>query len=267
TNAQMLNDNNSWNVLTYPSGLDQYKRTFQVCLDGDSIVGEYSYKKVFSDQAEQSGVKKYEGLIREQGEKVYLIPNYSEEEYLLYDFSLTEGMEFECVDAWSPNTELFYVKEVDYIKLGDKEKKRIRLASYGSWGEIIWIEDVGSLCSPLYPCGPLAPGAIHELLCSYQGDELIYKNPDYSECYYDYSVLKETIVDDDYSVSPNPVEDVLVVSGNDISQVDIFDVSGKKVYAQPDGKEINMTSFPKGTYIINVYDSKDVVRSFKVIKK
>ena len=48
-----------------------------------------------------------------------------------------------------------------------------------------WIEDIGSLAGLFYPCGVLAPGSNRILLCYFQNNELMYKNPVYSECYYD----------------------------------------------------------------------------------
>jgi len=233
--ATIVNDNSSWAVLTfswYAGDTLWCVYTEYVYFAGDSIVAEKSYKKVFSCDDKLHENIKYEGLIREQNKKTYFIPVNSETEYLLYDFSLEEGMSFEYNGG--PISKTLYVSSVDFVEVNGSIKKRIQIKEHPSAEYEIddtWIEEIGSLYGILYPCIRLfSGGAGKELLCHYQNGELIYKNPAYFECYYDPGVnlsnlSVQTIVIDDCSIYPNPVDNILTVfsSNNTIKRIEIFD--------------------------------------------
>lgn len=276
----IVNNNSSWATLIY--GLGAYNipccvETQYVCFDGDSTIAAISYKKVFSYNDKLHENIKYEGLIREQEQKTYFIPAKSEVEYLLYDFSLEDGMNFEY-KSWEfggQEPAIFYVSTVDSFEVNGSIKKRIqiKLSSDAERIEDTWIEEIGSLSGILYPCyRSFVAGSVRELLCYYQDDELFYKNPAYPECYYDNPddiTSVQTIVIDDYNIYPNPVNDALTVfsSHNPILRIEIFDASGKKVYSQAYKDAINVSSFSKGLYLLKVYDINAKVSVFKIIKK
>ena len=99
-----------------------------------------------------------------------------------------------------------------------------------------------------------------------------YKNPVYSECYYDNKediTSVQTLTIDSCSVFPNPVDDTLNISylNNAISRIEIFDNLGRKVYSQAYKDTINVSSFSKGLYLLIVYDTNEQVSVFKIIKK
>ena len=281
TNAQtfnntIVNDNSSWAILGQVVCPECPVWTQYVYFDGDSIVADYSYKKVFSCDDKLHESVKYEGLIRELNKKTYFMPNNTEKEYLLYDFSLEEGMSFEYVEPY-PEYELpvsLYVKKVDFVEINGVQLKQIQFTEHPLYDYIraTWIENIGSLHGLFYPCGVLNPGSLRELLCYFQNNELIYKNPNYSECYYDNPediTSVQTVVIDDCNIYPNPIDDILTVfsSNNTISLIEIFDVSGKKVYSQTYRDAINVSSFSKGLYLLKIYDTNKQISSFKIIKK
>ena len=195
SNNTIVNDNSSWATLVYGLGawdIPCCVETQYTYFDGDSIFNGKTYKKVFSCNDQLHENIKYEGLIREQNKKTYFIPNNSETEYLLYDFSLEEGMSFEYKywDFGGTESEIFYVSSVDFVEVNGSTKKRIQIkvVSHAEWILDTWIEEIGSLSGILYPCHRrFMSGGVKWLLCYYQNDELIYKNPIYSECYYDNS--------------------------------------------------------------------------------
>jgi hypothetical protein len=85
-NNTIVNDNNSWAILTYGLGAFDIPccvKTHYVFFENDSLFSGNSYKKVFSyeDQLHENLI--YKGLMREQDEKTYFIPANSETEYLL----------------------------------------------------------------------------------------------------------------------------------------------------------------------------------------
>jgi len=192
-NEENMNVSNtivSWATLTY--GLGSYNmpccvKTQYVYFEGDSTIATVLYKKVFSCDDKLHENIKYEGLIREQNQRTYFIPANSKTEFLLYDFSLEGGMSFEY-KYWGfggTESEIFYVNSVDSVNVNGYIKKRMQINS--EYDEIVdtWIEGIGSLSGILYPCyRSFLNGGVRELLC-FQNNELVYKNPEYLECYYD----------------------------------------------------------------------------------
>lgn len=184
TNAQILNntivnDNSSWATLAY--GLGMYNipycvSTEYVYFESDSIIEDVSYKKVFSCNDSLHENIAFEGLIREQERKTYFIPADSLTEYLLYDFSLEEGIGFEYWDFRTRESSLLYVITVDSIEVNGLMKKRLQIsASPSATGRVLdtWVENLGSLNGILYPCYNLSSVGIRNLLCCYQNEELI----------------------------------------------------------------------------------------------
>ncbi|MCL2511862.1 MAG: hypothetical protein FWF09_07420 [Bacteroidales bacterium] len=188
----IVNDNFSWATLLYVPCPEIWcnVRTQYVYFEGDSIVGDIVYRKVFSCSDKLHENIKCEGLIREQREKTYFIPYSFETEYLLYDFSLEAGMMFEYKywDFGGTESATFFVSFVDFVEINGAMKKRIQIkaSSDDEWVVDTWIEEIGSMSGILYPCyQSFLDGEVKSLLCCYQSNELIYKNPVYSECYYD----------------------------------------------------------------------------------
>jgi len=190
-NNTIVNDHSAWSVLSTVVCPECPVSTQYIYFDGDSTVAAHSYKKVFSCNDKLHENINYEGLIREQDQKTYFIPVNSKKEYLFYDFSLKEGMTFKYIEPEVmpeyERTVSFYVKKVGFIEINGVQKKQIQLTASppNDYLYATWIENIGSLAGLFYPCGVINPGNKRELLCYYQNDELIYKNPNYSECYYD----------------------------------------------------------------------------------
>jgi len=250
--------------------------TQYVYFEGDSIFQEYIYKKVFSCDDKLHENIKYEGLIREQNKKTYFIPNNFEKEYLMYDFSLEEGMNFEYVEPQvMPEYEFpisLYVKKIDLVEINGVQLKQIQFSNiYVPTIDVTWVEKIGSLAGLFYPCGVLNPGANRTLLCYSQNNELIYKNPNYSECYYDKAedfTSTQTTKIEDFYIFPNPVDDLLTVSStNTVSRIDIFDVLGKQICSLDNKNTVDVSSFPKGLYLFKVYGTEGEYSLFKIIKK
>lgn len=273
-NRTIVNDNSTWSVLGTIVASNGRVWTQYVYFEGDSIVGVNSFKKVFScDDSLHENIT-YEGLIREEDKKTYFIPVNSDSAYLLYDFSLTEGTVFEYQNYQTQEIDSLYVKHIDSIAINGALKTRIQLISPPPYDNRIvetWIEHIGSLSGIIYVKHNLfLDGVSYILLCYYQDGELVYKNPDYSECYYEGNVAVETNINtSNITVYPNPTNDCFIISDpqQSLSSVEIFDVFGKKVYSQLHGNTIDASSFSKGLYVIKIYDINKQVAVFKIIKK
>jgi hypothetical protein len=276
-NNTIVNDNSTWSVLGRVVAPVGRVWTQYIYFDGDSIIGIHSFKKVFScDDSLHKNIK-YEGLIREEDKKTYFIPVNFDSAYLLYDFSLAEGTVFEYQDYQFQEKYSLYVKHIDTIEINGILKTRIRLTMPPpNDNQIVdtWIENIGTLSRLLYETYKLVfDGVSYALLCYYQEDELAYKNPDYFKCYYDdpkeLLSIETNLNTSNVAVYPNPTNDYFILSDpkQSISNVEIFDVFGKKVYSQLHGNTIDASAFSKGLYIVKIYSINKQVSVLKIIKK
>ena len=272
----MVDDNNSWAVLWYSLyGPTSSTWTEYFYFDGDTAVGEHSYKKVFScnDQLHENIL--YRGLMREENRQTYF--NRSGTETLMYDFSLEERMSFEYENYMQPaNPPIsLYVKFVDYVEINGSMKKRIQITETPDAERILdtWIEGIGSLNGILYSCREVIYGnggdVILKLLCFHQNGELVYRDPDYSECYYEGYLADLPVEKNGLSVYPNPTSGELRVTSDElqVTRIEIFDIVGKMVYGQAYEHTIDISFLPTGLYFLKVYDTNEQVSVIKIIKR
>lgn len=281
-NAQIVNDNSSWNMLSLytKNGLVHIpQHTTKIYFDGDSLLNSKTYKKVFHCFDDEFCLNPiFYGLIREENQKTYFVFSDETKEYLLYDFSVELGdiIKFDIPGVPMEVEEEFrtfsrQVHSIDYININGVLKKRIKLAYLNSESIVnIWIENLGSL-SNFYTIDTRV-GYSYALSCYFQDNELVYKNPNYSECYYNNPAdipSVQTVVLDDCYIYSNLVDDILTISSsnNIISQIEIFDISGKKVYSHTYKESIDMSSFSKGLYLLKMYDTNGQISLFKIIRK
>ncbi len=267
----IVNDNSSWATLYswwgFADTVILYNSTSYYFFDGDTLFNEKIYRKVFEYNDEQHVECFFAGLIREENKKTYFVPYKVSldsllEESILYDFTLKTG------DTLKIDGRNFRIEKCDTVIFNGEPRKRMILAIHYSYVDTV-IETVGSfsgLLSPLYYDNT----GFRELLCYTQNNELLYKNPKYSECYYNnLSVsIMPTIEQNHFSVFPNPVDDRLTISclNNTILRIEIFDAFGRQLYNQTDKDKIDMSSFSKGLYLLKVYDINEHVSVFKIIK-
>ena len=68
-----------------------------------------------------------------------------------------------------------------------------------------------------------------------------------------------------FTIYPNPVTSVLNIKGNDILQVEIFNLVGQKIYSGTE-TSINVESYISGTYFVKVSTQKGVFTKKAIIK-
>jgi hypothetical protein len=88
----IVQENKEWNVLqvfpTPGNPLDSSHLTMTYKFDGDTIISNQFYKKVYRSNAEFPVSWGYEGGIREEEQKVWYLSRYENEETQLYDFTV-----------------------------------------------------------------------------------------------------------------------------------------------------------------------------------
>ena len=85
------------------------------------------------------------------------------------------------------------------------------------------------------------------------------------------TILEEQGIDDmEGSVSvnlyPNPTSGLVVVSAEEIEQIDVFDNSGRLVITQQGSNQIDLTSQVAGTFVVRV-STKQGIAIRRVVKR
>ena len=150
-------------------------------ISGDTIIGECTYKKMYSkglfdgyELTTEDSLRYYAkeyvyyGAIRETDKKVFFIPNGDVKEYLLYDFGLNKGDKLRghvepllghfgdlkvgygtggfVLDEDSIKAE-YTVQGVDSVVVSGIRRKRIRISGSeeSTWKRVSWIEGIGAM--------------------------------------------------------------------------------------------------------------------------
>lgn len=155
-NTPLSKNGTTWQYL-YTS-LANYS-CYSCVADGDTVANGHTYKKVYSysTRTYNPSKAKLEYAFREEGQKIYALPNDINNKYLpekngevlLYDFSLQEGDKFPILNSKQGGC---IVNKVDSVEINGRKYKQISFS-----GIDIWVEGIGSLSRPFgYPLFPLA---------------------------------------------------------------------------------------------------------------
>ncbi len=287
----IVKTNSTWSVLEYGTILaggsgEMPQQTIccigteEITIRNDSTYNEREYKKVFSN----IGIKnKFRGLIREEDQKIFFIRQNLLHEHLLYDFSIENGEMIAITDTGGTEISLYAV--VDEIIVNEVIKKRIQLKwSLEDESAVnTWIEGIGSMYGLLCNGLPKTGGGM-KLLCVSQNGTPIYQNPLFAKCSYDDSDRQEigsilglpvhtglnAINDSDFSIQVSDGETAIHSFGRMITQIEIFNISGQKVYFKRKLKnpnEIQLRFLNKGLHIIKLYDADNRSHHLKFIRK
>ena len=82
--------------------------------------------------------------------------------------------------------------------------------------------------------------------------------------------VSQVVADNVVSIFPNPTSDIVNVKtlqSINVKSIQVVDLTGKVVSTNANKKSINISSLPKGVYMVNVEDTSGKVFSQKVIKK
>ncbi len=129
--------------------------------------------------ADSGSVQYHPGYLREDTltGKVYFYDHHENEEGLLYDFGIEEGESvtiYNCFTDLGPAT--MQCTQIDSTLINGEYKRVYH------FGNITWIEGIGSLFGLLYSEISGLPGGGHELLCCSLNDVQLFQNDIYNAC-------------------------------------------------------------------------------------
>lgn len=261
----IVEENKEWNVMyvIFPGpGSDTLYWTNTYKFEGDTIINNLNYHKVFKSEEEIPITWTLEGCIREdQNKKVYF--NKWGNDYLKYDFGCEIGDTIDVYDNNYPTQVL--VESIDSINIQGDYRKSIML-KYVGYNTIYeqWIEGIGSNRGILESGTAGYVGGWRWFLCMSKNGELIYMNPNYNSCYLVTTGIKE-MNDLKIETFPNPVKDKLTIKTTDPNQINtitITDLLGHKiknfVYNSP---VLDMSGLSSGIYILRLqFENRVIVR-------
>jgi hypothetical protein len=245
-------------------------RSYWIKFQGDSLINDLEYKKVLQTDDSLHSDWYVNGFIREDAatQKVYLYDSYSNEDMLLYDFSLEQG------DSILAGDGVFFAKvdSVIYEPFGNSTDtlKQIYFDSGG-----VWIEGIGSLWGVLEGLNAFyMVGATLKLVCYYENDFLVYHNPDFETCFPDSTTVSVSMFGDkkEIEIFPNPARDKITIysQSSRILAVEIYDLTGTCVYrnlnAGSNRGDLETDKFSKGMYVLKVRNERETISRKIVIQ-
>jgi len=238
---------------------------------GDTLLDTLHYREILLSE-DSAATWKVTGFARETPEgKVYFRKKYwgdsISNEGLTYDFSLLPG---DTMYFYNPFLDNFHdtcvLVRLDTVEMFDSARKVFHMKSLTCqsicYGEEAWYEGIGSLTGPLLSGFPFNPwtGSWQTLLCVHYGNQLIYSDPDFDECYYNTTAVPKFAADPaKIRVTPDPVTDIsfLKVPGPPGDHLlEIFSQNGrllqKRKIRGEDPVTIRTTLFRPGLYFFRV---------------
>jgi len=270
----LLDNLNEWHFTTCNFGC----LTDMYFTDGDTIVDGTSYKILDGYHYISRSF-----LIREDiaSKKVYLkiVSSGFGEEFLLYDFSLSEGSTHFMKNPITP----FPQDGGPFILDSIVERPLVDGAQYkhfyfspapgntASTESAVWIEGVGSLSMINAPGGHPNINGVGHLSCSFKNSEAFYANLDsISDCVP--FILKTSKYSLQNVVASKQInKDICFLSHTqDVKSLTVFDLSGKHLLNRSNRGEheiaIDFSNFQRGVYILVIAGSGDQKRALRVVK-
>lgn len=132
-------------------------------LKGDTVINGASYIKYYEEG-------ELRGAMREEDKKVYYLYRNSNQEYLLYDFSLKAD------DHIVHNENEYIVAKEDHVKYDEYVFRRMKIVDVNDSRDTnYWIEGIGALEGPCNPFYSMRTGGVDISIAScYVGGQCIY---------------------------------------------------------------------------------------------
>ena len=243
----------NWNYNSYQFPENQC--SYSITNTEDTIINSLIYRKLDVLYVETvSGsccpAPGYRGALREDidSKKVYFIPPGATTEQLLYDFNLEVG---DSLKGYLENTPecANIVSSIDSVLVNNFYHKR-----WGFGGSVSIIEGVGStfgLINMLNIC--LTGNPMISLTCMQHNGLTIFPESEI-DCQLITNIDKKQMLDYALKIYPNPSDGLFVIESREDVEIDIIDITGKKIYTKhlfsPVNHTINNSNVGKGVFII-----------------
>ena len=162
---------------------------------GDTMIESKSYLKVLETTDSMESSWKLTGFVRETANKKVFFRNMNNEEGLLYDFSAEVGDTIYYNNYFLVYQDSLIVDSIKTVEICGKIRNMFYLHFISSeshpndygFGQETCMEGIGSAFGP-FKLGIIYSGwagSIFNLLCIYDGENMVYSHPDFESCFYD----------------------------------------------------------------------------------
>ncbi|MDA3816170.1 MAG: T9SS type A sorting domain-containing protein [Prolixibacteraceae bacterium] len=263
---EFIDSTKTWTVAEYitsgPGSTSKTTITFSI--SGDTLIENTLYAKMFS--LDNDGNIELHSLWREEESGEVYFRRGLEGEQCIYNFQLEEG------DTFNIGSNEIIVDSVMLKNFGSTEKKFLYAHySYVPDHVIVWIEGVGSLNAPGVPDEYFLDGGSYTLICYHENDELIFLNPNYTDCNASSGTSAKDVAYNDNLIRLFPVSDLSIkidIQSNESGNVDFYTIEGKHALSETLQNSASYVQLPKqGIYIYRFTSNEGEIQTGKVYVK
>lgn len=256
---------------------EQYRYERLALTEEDTIINGENYKKIYSFTERDFNIENATFVcgIRENENKQVFVAYHNRPEFMLYDFSLTEG---DSILADEEYELYFNVTNVDTLVFNGVERREITLQFY-NYAWVTWIEGIGNIEGMLMDWRSytmaMDPMPNVRLRCYEHNEECLYSDFSFNESIYDcytplYTGLEENQIQNNISLYPNPTKErVYINTSIPIKKITICNFLGQEIKNYNTSQvqsSIDISELNKGIYFVKIYTEK-VVHTTKIIKE
>jgi len=278
-------DTAKWNNLTWAqwSPVDMLLINTEYRIQGDTNIGEKSYKKVYFHHADNpTPYSEYIGGIREDSLKNIFfypfsinLPTYTPtvfpndtSETLIYTFNnLDSGM----ILPINVGVTEIKVVGVDSVLIGNNYRKRYKIEQANTLGYDYWIEGIGSIKDLFMPFTCEFEERLFTLCFTDSVTYYINSPNGEDSCHYALPIGVKEIVSKKISIYPNPASHIIEIKSlneNDIGIINIYNSHGKKILTDKlinSKSKIDISQIKPGFFIVEIIikNEKDIVKFIK----
>ncbi len=272
TSQTFVDTTKLWSIAECSAGpFSSYCHPVSYRLQGDTILGLYSYKKLYQTTDTTLTNWGLDGALRDSGQKVFY-HNFNNE-YLLYDFGANVGDTIESILFCSYN--YLIVDSVDTITIHGQPKRRLIFNFPGCAYTEEWIEDIGSnhgVINEFILNGDLVWDFAEFLLCYWQNDTVKWINPEYNDCYFNTVGIDEQYNTNYFTITPNPFTDFAIAELHGIKSKwtwTLYNFIGQRVQHVENIDNSHLTIkkeyLATGVYLYQVWNGKQIIVTGKLL--
>ena len=259
---------------------EQYRYERLALTEEDTIIDGKSYKKLYSFTEREFDIETATfvcGIRENENKQVFVASYHNQQEFLLYDFSLTEGDSI-LAESNGEYDLYFNVTDVDTIDYNGVERRKITLQFY-NYAWVTWIEGIGNIEGLLMDWRSytmaMDPMPNVRLRCYEHNEECLYSDFSFNESIYDcytplYTGLENNETQNKILLYPNPAKERLYINTSiPIKQMTICNLLGQEIQKYNNletTSSINISGLNEGVYFVKIYTEK-VVHTTKIIKE
>ncbi len=251
---------------------EQYRYERLALTEEDTIIDGKSYKKLYSFTEREFDIETANfvcGIRENENKQVFVASYHNQAEFLLYDFSLTEGDSI-LAESNGEYDLYFNVTDIDTIDYNGVERRKITLQFY-NYAWVTWIEGIGNIEGLLMDWRSytmaMDPMPNVRLRCYEYNEECLYSDFSFDESIYDcytplYAGLEENETQNNILLYPNPAKERLYINTSiPIKQMTICNLLGQEIqkYNMTEKtSSIDISGLKEGVYFVKLSTEKGV---------